>query len=257
MNIFKQLIKSLYSPKDIAKFRYQKIGKTIAYVFLLMFLSVLPGIYHFTMFTGELINDAKAIFAEDIPSFTISNGTLTADVNEPMKFTGNDMPIYFDPTGTMKAEDIESKNNAMGLLKDELIIVTDGRTAQTFSYTTFGDINITNETITTFLDTAADARWIILPIFFLLFYLFTAGIGFIKVSLFALVAVFIAKLLQRKLVYRHGWRLTAYSITLPTIFFSIMQMLQVQLAFQMLLDWMITLIIIYLSIREMPKPKKR
>ena len=40
MNIFKQLIVSLYSPKDIAKFHQQGIGKTILFVFFLTLISV-------------------------------------------------------------------------------------------------------------------------------------------------------------------------------------------------------------------------
>ena len=35
MNVFKQLIVSLYSPKDISTFHHQKIGKTFLYVLIL------------------------------------------------------------------------------------------------------------------------------------------------------------------------------------------------------------------------------
>lgn len=48
MNIFKQLFKSLYSPKDIAFYRFQGIGKTILYVFFLTLLSVIPTVYYFS-----------------------------------------------------------------------------------------------------------------------------------------------------------------------------------------------------------------
>ncbi|CAG9619323.1 DUF1189 family protein [Sutcliffiella rhizosphaerae] len=42
MSIFLQLIKSLYSPKTMAAFRFQGIGKTILYVFFLVLVTSIP-----------------------------------------------------------------------------------------------------------------------------------------------------------------------------------------------------------------------
>ncbi|WP_174881655.1 DUF1189 family protein, partial [Metabacillus niabensis] len=39
MNIFKQLFTSIYSPRTISTFRFQGIGKTILFVFILTLVS--------------------------------------------------------------------------------------------------------------------------------------------------------------------------------------------------------------------------
>ena len=56
LNIFKQLIVSLYSPKDISSFIKQGIGKTILYVLLLTLISLLPTFY---LFNTSVINEIE------------------------------------------------------------------------------------------------------------------------------------------------------------------------------------------------------
>lgn len=53
MSIFKQLAKSVYSPKDMALFRFQKIGKTILYIMLLCLITTIPR----TFLYGSVIQD--------------------------------------------------------------------------------------------------------------------------------------------------------------------------------------------------------
>ena len=81
MNIFKQLIVSLYSPKDIATFQHQGIGKTIFYVFLLVVISVLPSVYYFNTSMTSGFETIKETVEKDFPSFTIENGELISDEN--------------------------------------------------------------------------------------------------------------------------------------------------------------------------------
>ncbi|MGQ0517969.1 DUF1189 family protein, partial [Bacillus sp. D-CC] len=47
MSIFTQLVKSVYSPKDMALFRFQKIGKTILYIMLLCLITTIPRTFFF------------------------------------------------------------------------------------------------------------------------------------------------------------------------------------------------------------------
>ena len=68
MNVFKQLIVSLYSPKDISTFRHQKIGKTFLYVLILTLLSILPSIYHFSTSMVDGVDTIKEIGAKGTPS---------------------------------------------------------------------------------------------------------------------------------------------------------------------------------------------
>ncbi|MDQ0175199.1 DUF1189 domain-containing protein [Bacillus chungangensis] len=253
MSIFKQFIKSLYSPNDIAKYRYQKIGKTILYVFFLMFISVIPFVYHFGVLTLEIVNEGREVVEEELPPFYIRNGELTSDLQEPLTIRKEKITFIFDSTGTMTKEAAERKTNVIALLKNELVVTSTGANTQSFSYTTIGEMS--NETIVSFFDSAKGAIWIIIPIIFIVFYTLVSGIGFLKITIFSYLALLLAKLFSKQLVYRHAWRITAYCMTLSTVFFMIMEFMQIVFPFHLYLDWFIITIMMYLSIREIPSPK--
>jgi hypothetical protein len=97
--------------------------------------------------------------------------------------------------------------------------------------------------------------WVGIPVLFIFYYLMVAAGGFIKISIFALFGLLLALRLGKKVNYRQSWRLTAYSITLPTMFFTIMAALKTTVPGGIFIDWIITLILLLLSIREIPSPK--
>ncbi|MCJ8006840.1 DUF1189 family protein [Lederbergia wuyishanensis] len=162
-SIFSIFIKCLYSFKDIAKFRFLGIGKSINYTFFLVFLYFLPSLYN----TIILKRDSSSL----LPDF----------------------------------------------------------------------------------DTGSIA--IMLPIFIIFMYLLNTGIFFLKISILAGIAVLLAKVLNRKLPYRQSWRLTAFSITLPTLLFGLEPLLSKPIPYGTLFDFLISIIYIFFSIKKIPRPK--
>ena len=67
MNIFKQFYKSMYSPKDIAVFRFQGIGKTILYVFFLTLLSLIPAIYYLSSSPISGVDTIQSSLKNELP----------------------------------------------------------------------------------------------------------------------------------------------------------------------------------------------
>ncbi|MCP3741380.1 DUF1189 domain-containing protein [Rossellomorea sp. BNER] len=254
MNIFKQLVKSLYSPKDIAKFRFQGIGKTILYVFFLVLISLIPTAISITMFTNTAIEEGKQTIAEDLPDFTINNGKLTTDSNEPVEVRKSNITFIVDSTGKIKADDLSQETNAIALLQNEFAVVSVGN-IQTTPYSMLEGLNLDNEQMIDFLDQMDSLKGIFLPVIILILYLFSSAMAFIKVSIFAFIGLLFANILKRKLTYRHSFRLTAYSITLATIFFSIMNLLNTFIPGALLLDWIVTGLMLYLSIKEIPQKR--
>ncbi|MFP3490191.1 DUF1189 family protein, partial [Staphylococcus sp. SIMBA_130] len=67
----------------MARFRFQKLGKPILYVFLLMLLSSVPiGIITAVSITNAY-EDLKTHMG-DLPEFTLEDGTLKSDQSEPL-----------------------------------------------------------------------------------------------------------------------------------------------------------------------------
>ncbi|EDL64444.1 DUF1189 domain-containing protein [Bacillus sp. SG-1] len=256
MNIFKQLYKSLYSPKDIAAFRFQGIGKTILYIFLLVLVSILPAAYNLTIFADKAIEESIDVVEEDLPSFSIQNGTLATEAPDPVTIEKDNVTIILDNSGTIQPSELSGELNAVALLHDEFAIVTAGE-VQIFPYSLFDGLNADNGDIVNFLSTLDSLKGIILSVFIIILYLFSAAITFIKVSIFAILGLLLANTLNRKLPYRQSWRITAYSITLSTIFFTIMEMLNTFIPASFFLDWMVIALVLYLSIKEIPQRRAK
>src|SRR3954447_10627812 len=150
MNIFKQLIVSLYSPKDISTFRQQGIGKTILYVFFLSLLSVLPSFYYFGTSITDGFQTLEETVQNDLPPFTIENGELMADEQAPITIDRNDFTIIFDSTGTIDQKDVSQSNNTIFFLKNQAVYSTAGQ-AQSMPYSTLGDVTITKDDLLSFI----------------------------------------------------------------------------------------------------------
>ncbi|PLT34693.1 DUF1189 domain-containing protein [Bacillus sp. V5-8f] len=253
MNMLKQLFVSLYSPRDIAAFRRQGIGKTIAFVFLLTIFSIIPPAYHFSTAVKNGIQAFRETIQEELPSFEIKNGTLASEADEPITINKNGFRIVLDDTGELKGSDIAAQiENGIGILKNELVFVTAGQ-MQSNPYSIIEGFSITSEELEQFLGTADSALFIVLPVIIVIMYIFTAALNFIKISFLAVFGMIFKNALRKNLAYSESWRLTAYAITLPTIFFVIMDAFKAIVPFGILISWFVSLVMLYLSIKEIPE----
>jgi hypothetical protein len=255
MNIFKQLYKSIYSPKDIALFRFQGIGKTILYVFFLTLISILPSIVYFSTALTTGVDSAKTIINDKLPDFSIQDGHLTAETKVPITINKDDFSIILDPTGAISASDVENEGNALALLEDKFVFAAGGR-YETYPYSMLEGLTITKSDIVNFINAVSGIKWIIIPVVAVFIYLFASAGSFIEVTVLALFGLALKNLLGRKLNYRQLWRIAAYSETLPTLFFTIMAAIKTTVPNSFMINWFVVIIVLYLAINEIPKPKK-
>lgn len=256
MNIFKQFLKSLYSPKDIAKFRFQGIGKTILFVFLLTLLSILPTTFQFASAINNGLELTKDALKEDVPPFIIENGQLSVESKTPYILDKKGIKIIIDGTGSIDQSDINQSETAIALLKNEFVFMAGGE-AQSSSYSMFPEMELTNQDIVDFIQSTEGLKYIFLPIMILIIYIFSSGAKFIGVSILALFALFIKNLLHRNLPYRQAWRMAAYSMTLPTVFFTIMDSLQSRVQNGFIIYCFVSIIMLSLAIKEIPVKKQK
>jgi hypothetical protein len=115
--------------------------------------------------------------------------------------------------------------------------------------------NVTSKDILHFVDMINGVKGIFIPVICLFLYLFTSAANFIEVSVLALIGLLLKNLAGRKLNYRQLWRMAAYSETLPTLFFTIMAAIKTNVPWSFFINWFIVIMILYLAINEIPKPK--
>ncbi|MFB1080657.1 DUF1189 domain-containing protein [Jeotgalibacillus sp. JSM ZJ347] len=256
MNIFKQLFKSLYSPKDIARFRFQGIGKTILFVFLLCLLSIIPAIIQVSVIGEGLFAEGEELLLNELPSFEVQNGELQTEGSSAAEASSNGITFYVDGSNEMTSEALSNEDPAVAFLSDRLAVATGG-SVQEYQYDTFEGFDISSEGIASLLSSLEGAKFIIY--FFILAFIFilVAGLLFIKATIFGWAGTKLASSADRKLTYRHSFRMAAYSSALPAVFFLIADLAGSVIPFATLLNWFVTGLMLYLSIKEIPKPKKK
>ncbi|HHW36917.1 MAG TPA: DUF1189 domain-containing protein [Bacillales bacterium] len=256
MNVFKQFGKSIYSPKDVALFRFQGIGKTIGYVFLLMFISTLITSISLGMDILNWASITNTKIINDLPNFELKNGVLTSKLNSPIitEDTESGFTFIFDTTGEVSADDVLKHRNAVALLKKEAVLVNE-TDSQRLPYSSIGDITLNKENVVGFTDKLDSIVLVILPVLFLFIYLFQSSLKFIGISFLALIGLMVAKQMSRKLRYQNLWILSAYAVTIPTLFFAITNALKITVPFAFLLYWATAIIVLYLITKEIPKAK--
>ncbi|WP_243290571.1 DUF1189 domain-containing protein [Bacillus sp. FJAT-47783] len=254
MNIFSQFVKSLYSPQSIALFRFQKIGKPIFYAFLLSFLAFLPNAIHFSYGIVNGLKDLDHIIQTDLPSFTIEDGILSSDNKKTIERKSGDYIVIFDNEGMFTKEEIEIRENAIGFLKHELVLVSDG-TAQSFDYGLL-ESPMTKTDLVDIVEQVKELLPIILSVLLFLLYFGASFAKFFEITILALIAIIFKNKLNKKLNFKQLWILSAYAITLSTTFFIIMDALQTTVPFKIYINWFIHLMILFLTLKEIPSPKQ-
>ncbi|PYZ94291.1 hypothetical protein CR194_01775 [Salipaludibacillus keqinensis] len=254
MNIIQQFIKSLYSPETIAKFRFQKIGKTILYVFFLMFIVSIPMAVLLGSSINNLYNDVEVHMDESFPDFSIENGVLQSDLEEPYISEDGDTTVIFDPTGEYTANDVAEFDNAFALLEREAAISTDGM-PQTIGYQEFG-INIAKDELLDLVNSVGDLLPLIISIFILFMYLFTTAMKFLGIFMLSVITLLLKRKVADQVSYRQGWVLSAYAVTLPTVIFAVFDTIGLHIPFSLAIYWVIAIVIMNLVLRNIPSPKQ-
>lgn len=250
MNVFKQLYVSLYSPKDMATFRNQGIGKTILFVFLLTLISIIPSSYYFNVMIKDGIHMIQETISTEMPNFEIKNGKLTVEGGQPTIINKNGFVIFVDDSGKVNPDEVSSRfTNGIALLKSEFVIISEGNVQSS----PYSFIEGTNQSISLWMDEADRLLWVFLAIMMFIFYIVAAALMFLKVTIFAVFGLIIKNALAKPLRYAELWKISAYCLTLPTIFFTIMDIFQTTVPLSMTLSWFIIFILLLLTLKEVPE----
>lgn len=255
MNIFSQFVKSLYSPKAMASFRFQGIGKTILYVFFLVLITSIPMFITFGTSAINLINSTEEFLQNETPDFYIQDGQFFADVDSPFVVDEEGFAIILDPDNELSLNDIYSYGDVVAIQSEEIIFQGAGQT-DFVPLSDFQGTEVTKENLLQFMDSVGSAFPIIITVFLIVGYLFFAATKFVQISILGLFGLMIKNSLKRnKLQYPHTWVLSAYAVTLPTLIFTILQAIGLELPFASLISFAVSLFILYLIVKEV-KVKK-
>lgn len=254
MNLLKQFVKSLYSPRDIAAFRYQGIGKTILYVFLVTLLSILPTSLYIALSIQDAVTSSRAVIESELPEFSIQEGKLRSEAREPITIKNGSFTMVFDSTGAVELEDFAETNSVFGLLKNHAVLNAGGQ-RNTIPYTLLTNEMLSKKDMLSLIDRAGAFLPIVTGLFFIAIYILSSGMKFIEITLLALFGILVKHVSAKNLEYRHLWRMAAYSVTLPSLFFTIMALLKTDVPNGFLINWFVSSMVLLLAIKELPSQK--
>lgn len=255
MNVFQQFIKSLHAPKIMATFRFQGIGKTILYIFLMMLIVSIPMSIKLTLDITK--GSEKALeMLKDAPEFQFKDGTLVTESNEVFHQTDDDFVLIIDPNNSVDID--EAKDYPIGVIfyENEAVIIESG-IATTYSYGQLGNFSLNKTDCIKLLENINALLVIFIPLLLIFLYLLATGLKFIGITVLAAIGILIRNKAEVRLNYKQLWVLATYAVTLPTTVFNLLETFSIIIPLGFLLYWGIAIVMLYLVINNIPKPKTR
>lgn len=102
-----------------------------------------------------------------------------------------------------------------------------------------------------------DIKWLLYPFAFLVLYVTSTTVVFIRISIYALVGVGLLKILKRRGEYRHMWRTSSFAITWSTILSILSPYFSIPQFIETVISIVITLILLTIAAKNYPKISKK
>ncbi|MDG5788760.1 DUF1189 domain-containing protein [Evansella sp. AB-P1] len=253
MNIFQQFLYSLYSPKTIAKFRFQKIGKVILYVFFLMFIVSIPPTIILGTSISTFLEKTELHLQESIPDFEIVNGVLQSEQTDPIIIEEDNEYIIFDSTGELTVHDLDEYDTVLAILERETIFITEG-VEYPLNYQQL-NLNINKAELVDLISNVIGIMPLLIGLLALILYVYLAGSKFVGIFALSLLAMVMNSNRKTNLRYRQIWILSAYTVTLPTIIFALFDSLSIGIPYSFTIYWFIAFVMLLFVFKAIPVPK--
>ncbi|SDI32991.1 DUF1189 domain-containing protein [Natribacillus halophilus] len=254
MNVWKSFIYSLFSPTMIGRFRMQKIGRTILYVFLLVLITNIPAAISISSFAVTAGDRLQHVLAEDIPDYEVETGALAVE-GEEMPYTTqiDDTLVILDDSGHLNPEDFADDEDVTALLEDRAFMVANGEMEQM----EYGSFSFTKAELQEATGSFLELLPAFIALILILLYLFASGMKFIGVFAISGIGLLLKKIYPARLQYRHIWVMSAYIATLPTVIGTILDVIGRNGDFSFWIYWLLVIGVSIIVFRTLPKPKPR
>src|SRR5690554_3749041 len=102
-----------------------------------------------------------------------------------------------------------------------------------------------------------DIKWLLYPFAFLILFITSTTLIFIRISLYSLIGSVLLKVLKRRGEYRHVWRTMSFVITWPTILTLLSSYISISKLLETGISFGITMILLFIAVRSYPKISKK
>ena len=250
MNIFKEMVLSVYSFGSYKQFLQNRKGKVFGFGVMLMVIyfavtALVPSLG--TLFSS---NGSVRAAIENIPDFKLKNGTLWVDdvieVDEGGMYVYIDTdPNYYFYDADEMAYYLNEYTNAILMDSEKMIIKSNGQ-VQGFYFSDLG------------ADFDKEALMALVPLVYIGFvvgiffgYIFSTAFFFFGVLFVALIGMIVASSLKYQLTFGQLYLLGVYSRTLPLIIKALVSFLPFNIPYFWVINFGLSVLILFLAIRKM------
>lgn len=250
MNIFKEMLLSIYSYKSYSEFLKNRPSKVFLFGIVLMlfyFLFYMPLPFAFSQLMDQTYAEAVE---ENIPDFELKNGYLWME--EPFEYEDGAMyvcidtdPDYLFYNADEIGEYLYDYSQVILMDSEKLIQKNNGMIRELY----FSDLGI-ELSKQTLLD-LAPFIYLMIGIVSVISYVFMTAVFFFGVLFVALIGMIVASCMNYKLTFGELYLLGIYARTLPLIIKTIVRFLSFNIPFFFIINFGISILIIGCAIHHM------
>jgi hypothetical protein len=249
-SFFRKLHYSITRPSEYLNMAGEGAGRAILYLLLLaLTLGVVNGTFQSVKaaiaYTGFLDG-----IKEELPDFTLENGELTVEGDEPIIFEeAAGETIIIDDTGTYTKDNIDSllgESSNVVLITKEYVLMVDPTETNEIRFAEFGELYVDKNMVLTFLPYLT---WLtVLMGVFIVIWFFVSKL--VMGLFYGLIGLIASKIQKRSYSYGKAYSMGLYAITLPSVLDIVFNMFGINLPW--LVYFLITLIYFFLANRTTP-----
>lgn len=250
MNIFKELVLSVYSFKSYGEFLKNKKSKVFLFAILLMllyFLFYMPVPFAFSMITEGTYTEAVK---NGLPEFELKDGYLWME--EPFEYDDGYRYVYIDTdpeyvfyNADEIGEYLYGYSQAILMDSEKMIAKSNGQISELY----FADLGL--ELNKQSVIDWAPFIYLIVGLGMIFSYIWMTALFFFGVLFVALIGMIVASCMNYRLTFGQLYLLGIYARTLPLIIKSVVNFLPVGIPFFFVINFGISVLIIGCAIRHM------
>ena len=250
MNVFKEMVLSIYSYGSYSQFLKNKKGKVFGFGLLLMLIYVLAVYIIPATINMASPNGFIQSFEETVPDFELKNGTLWVEeeieIDQGRTYIWIDTnPIYVFYDADEMAEYLRGYPQAILMDSEKMIVKNNGEVLQMY-YDELG------------WEFSRDKLADLLPMLYVMYYImmifgyiWMTALFFFGVLFVALLGMIVASAMKFQITYGQLYVLGIYSRTLPLLIKTLVSYLPFSIPYFWIFNFGLSLLIIMLAIRKM------
>ncbi len=249
MNVFKEMVLSIYSYKSYKEFLNNKKGKVFGFGLLLMLIYFLITVgIPFAQFHGT--KGIAGQMDELIPEFELSDGRLWAEDEFVYEYGGIYIAVAANSDEVfLNARDIESSlygYSSVWLMDSEkMILKSDGEVIEAY----YSDLDM--ELTKSDLMGLVPYIYVAIAVVMLLAFLCMTALFFLGVIFVALMGMIAASCMNYQLTFGQLYLIGIYSRTLPLLIKAAVSFLPIKIPFFFIFNFGISVFIIIMAIQKM------